>query len=111
MSEIKFRQFVNGKFHYWGLVSEGVFCGTARYEDGYPYSQQFTGLRDKNGKEIYEGDILAWGEDEIITIELKDGSFGFNDNSEYKGGFGLLDGVNNYSKVIGNIYENPELIK
>ena len=75
---------------------------------------QFTGLRDKNGKEIYEGDIIRfvngqkkvnreWVDNEFIyTVEYSEGAF--------CGILGLskaLDAV----EVIGNIYDNPELIK
>lgn len=67
---------------------------------------QFTGLTDKNGKEICEGDVVeCYGMAQSITID------GFHG---YRFMFGLdtltrENGVN--GKVIGNIYENPELLK
>ncbi len=74
---------------------------------------QFTGLLDKDGKEIYEGDILLMGEDEGVRIYnkvgIKDGCFGYvGENS------GELLPFCNYNvteEVVGNIYDNPDLIK
>lgn len=68
---------------------------------------QFTGLLDKNGKEIFEGDIVEY--DTKITsrrvVEWDDERVGFL----LKGGY---DGLMNYMEVtiIGNIYQNPELL-
>jgi hypothetical protein len=71
--------------------------------------QQFTGLTDKNGKEIYEGDILfetIMGFKQLGVCKSILGGwkiFGYPDST--------LSFVGNYAEVIGNIFENPELIK
>ena len=73
---------------------------------------QFTGLHDKNGKEIYEGDILyenCIGGDDKGQVVFMDGSF---DLLSDDGAIGLGPQII-YGKyeVIGNIYENPELLE
>lgn len=76
---------------------------------------QFTGLTDKNGREIYEGDILTGGilhmtsgvrlsnESVATTVTFRDGMFKL-------GKVSLLSFHKN-AEVIGNIYENPELLE
>ena len=74
---------------------------------------QYTGLKDKNGKEIYEGDILqcpnynydpSAGDDPYNLIPVEYLNSGFKLNHEH------LDEYHKDSKVIGNIYENPDLL-
>lgn len=69
---------------------------------------QFTSLLDKNGKEIYEGDIIRTtgsGINKTVTWNERMACFGFGDGSY----FNELHRATSI-EVIGNIYENPELI-
>lgn len=79
---------------------------------------QFIGLTDKNGKEIYEGDIVNFL-DETLSVEMTDnnagGKMGFglvgSDGSECSYHYGTTKEDFTDCEVIGNIYENPELLK
>ncbi len=68
---------------------------------------QFTGLHDKNGKEIYEGDIVDFGNKIQYEVEWSPENAMFH----LKGPNDIYSLIFNECEVIGNIYENPELIK
>ena len=79
---------------------------------------QFTGLKDINGKEVYEGDIIKDSEDFIAQVVYDKEYAGFGLNYQP---FDLVDGLSvtfeelkneyrNAFEVIGNKYENPELL-
>ena len=111
MREIKFREplFLDEKFtrlHYWGLVSNG-FIGTVHIK-GKHY--QYTGLKDKNGKEIYESDILKSGKNHWKVVFLVGGFVMSPINKSGVAGT-LSYFINEKVEIIGNIYSNPEMVE
>ena len=117
MREIKFRgkHIETGRWVYGYYVCthnrhriiyedyEGFYCE----EEVIPETVgQYTGLKDKNGKEIYEGDIILFNNfgDTLDKVVYSSGCF-------HTSGRGyLLDKIREI-EVIGNIYENPELLE
>ena len=119
MREIKFRAWDDiTKEMFDDIQNSNVFEGFLN--SGSYDIMQFTGLHDKNGKEIYGGDLLKWEHSEHL-LEVRWNNIGWDLFSKLFKKFGLPDGsycssfnVLGYlrkSKIIGNIYENPELIK
>lgn len=75
-----------------------------------PILMQSTGLKDKNGVEIYEGDIVKNVYDEIYLVKWLDA--GFYLEERYNGGFDYSElHFGDNKEIISNIYENPELLE
>lgn len=137
--EIKFRAWDKNSEYMHSNVQSGVYedpdewtefntvLGLERFE-----VMQYTGLKDKNGKEIYEGDIIYWEIDNGVGIESYTAIVKWSENlveegwnqtykwlvgyteNYYRGSYDELStpaAYNDALQIIGNIYENPELLE
>jgi len=101
------------KFRAWnknvGTMTTSIWPSLSQFksEDKEHVFMQFTGLLDKNGKEIFEGDIVRYFVNGMEIIDKVIWIMGFFAVSKYCGQIISFNPI----EVIGNIYENPGLLK
>ena len=73
---------------------------------------QFSTLRDKNGKEIYAGDIIRAGKEKtLLEVRFVRGVFAFLWNGDLDDEFPCNAPTQEWAEVVGNIHDNPKMIK
>ena len=118
--EIKFRAWVANRkmvtdFHSIELFHNGkhhVNTTTISHYDEKSILMQYTGLKDKNGVEIYESDILENPQGRKGIVKFEDGGFIIESKRDETTIWTtkIDKGFLKNKKVIGNIHENPELL-
>ena len=115
MREILFRgkrkngEWVIGYYTLWN-EKHCIYDGVVYYIVIPETIGQYTGLTDKNGKKIFEWDIVhCWGGEYAFGFWEHNNTFAFTDISDYMQMGELSE--SGFVEVIGNIHDNPELLK
>ena len=126
MREIKFRVWdkITKKYFYSGTLDNGDVLvihldGEIEISSDDTYKpddfiiEELTGLLDKNGREIYEGDAVKWyinSRAYLGLVEYVDRFGGFDMRNPGRDGYVCNDWLRGEYEVIGTIHENPELL-
>jgi uncharacterized phage protein (TIGR01671 family) len=109
MRELKFRVWDNISYMSNPFTLNDLQLRKIMFVPDCPI-MQFTGLLDKNGKEIYEGDVLrSWYSRDLSGKDI----IRFNEVVEFQvthEGSGFDISFLDKSEVVGNVFENPELL-
>lgn len=127
--KIKMRTYIDSQFSYWGHIKPGTFAGPASssgeflsIEEIMERTQMFTNLKNKDGKEIWEGDCFKTSDKHgnsgncIAEVKFIEGCFGVHVHRKdliqvieplYK----YLERFKDSTEIIGNIIENPKIVK
>lgn len=121
MREIKFRAWDEEEKKFWYFTLEDVLKRNMSYRGSWDEKilkgekQQYTNLKDENGKEIYEGDILRIKSDDgtinlYVKYDTDMGEYLLVKEEEWEDSlYGCM--CFNEVEVVGNIYENKDLLK
>lgn len=112
-------EYLNGRWVH-GYLSDKNYINDKSLEGEFLVDEnticQYTGLTDKNGKKIFEGDILRHADETILKTVWNDRKYGFAAQC-VKGSvllkdckWGLWEFESDEVEVIGNVFDNPELL-
>ncbi|MGN5246038.1 YopX family protein [Lactiplantibacillus plantarum] len=104
INEINAVMSLDGSHIWWDINDSGEM----KYDDdpGDYKLEQFTGLKDVNGKDIYEGDIVENERGEILRVSYSAIDASFVAGNCYFGSIGAGKEI----RIIGNVHANPELL-
>lgn len=114
----KFKEMIYKENTLYSIDVHGNTVWKDSVDDEVAILTQFTGLKDKNGKEIYEWDLFQVAKNHVYQVKY---STGGENNYEWHGACFILfiddekkfpfdEWAMEHGEVIGNIYENPELL-
>ena len=108
-----FNKFIYGDLHKRGN-GWFIYCNNLWFEVDKETVGQYVGLKDKNGTEIYEGDIIKYSHKAVGEIKrevrYKYGMYGIEGRHEGTQ-IPFANILGSEREVVGNIYENPELLE